>query len=83
MEDLICYAGHGLSISVGFSNDTYEQNVLQDVIVKDCILQGGENGIHIRTHVDGTTGLIQNITYDNIQFQGLFDMYRNLQNLVL
>lgn len=72
VEDMVCYGGHGLSISVGFSNESYEQNVLRNVIIKDSILQGGENAIHIKTHVDGTIGLIQNITYQNIEFQGLF-----------
>lgn len=75
VEDMVCYGGHGLSISVGFSNESYEQNVLKNVIIKDSILEGGENAIHVKTHVDGGIGLIQNITYENIDFQGLLKTF--------
>lgn len=70
MENFVCYGGHGLSLSVGFSNETYEQNVLQNVTIRDSILKGGDNAIHIKTHVDAIEGLVQNITYKNIEFQG-------------
>lgn len=33
-------------------------------------MKGGTNGIHIKTHTDGGIGLLQNITYENIEING-------------
>ncbi|XP_050303599.1 uncharacterized protein LOC126741265 [Anthonomus grandis grandis] len=66
VDQMSCFGGHGLSISVGFSNESVQQNTLSNVIVSDSVIQNGENGIHIKTHVDGGLGSITNVTYKNI-----------------
>lgn len=68
IDDFYCHGGHGLSISVGFSNDSFALNMLSNVIFRNSHLEGGENGIHIKTHVDSSKGLMQNITYMNVTF---------------
>lgn len=70
VDNFTCYGSHGLSVSLGFSNDTYELNVLQNVTFKNSFMNGGTNGIHIKTHTDGGNGLLQNITYENIEING-------------
>ncbi|XP_066258091.1 uncharacterized protein [Euwallacea similis] len=79
VDDMICYGGHGLSISVGFSKDTFYLNHLQNVTISNSNLEGGENGIHIKTHIDGGEGLLRNITYDNIVFEGPVNYGINIQ----
>nr|AEE61870.1 unknown [Dendroctonus ponderosae] len=67
IDNLTCYGSHGLSISVGFSQDVFELNSLQNVTFRNSSVTGGDNGIHIKTHVDAGLGLIQNVTYQDIQ----------------
>ncbi|KAL1505594.1 hypothetical protein ABEB36_005123 [Hypothenemus hampei] len=85
VTDFVCQGGHGLSISVGFSNTSVHLNTLKNVTISNSILEGGENGIHIKTHVDAGNGLIQNVTYDNIVFQAPLkygiNIQENYQNL--
>ncbi|KAF7271943.1 hypothetical protein GWI33_015241 [Rhynchophorus ferrugineus] len=70
IDDFYCHGGHGLSISVGFSNDSFALNTLFNVTFSNSHLEGGENGIHIKTHIDSSKGLMQNITYRNVTFNG-------------
>ncbi|CAG9764575.1 unnamed protein product [Ceutorhynchus assimilis] len=79
IDDLTCYGGHGLSISVGFSNESIAQNTLRNVAVMNSVLMGGQNGIHIKTHVDGGLGVIENVTYSNIVLHGLGSYGINIQ----
>lgn len=72
IDNFTCFGSHGLSISVSCGNETYEQNHIENVTVRNSILMGSDNGIHIKTHVDGAPGLLQNVTYENIQFEGQF-----------
>lgn len=85
VDNFYCHGGHGLSISVGFSNDSIPLNTLRNVTISNSMLYGGENGIHIKTHVDGWIGSIENITYENILIRGpasyginIQENYRNL-----
>ncbi|KAH1020808.1 hypothetical protein HUJ04_010407 [Dendroctonus ponderosae] len=53
-----------------------------DVIVLEnfnSIVKGGDNGIHIKTHVDGGDGIISNVTYENIILDGALKYGVNVQ----
>ncbi|ERL89407.1 hypothetical protein D910_06775 [Dendroctonus ponderosae] len=79
VDKFICYGGHGLSISVGFSNDSFVLNTLINVTISNSIVKGGDNGIHIKTHVDGGDGIISNVTYENIILDGALKYGVNVQ----
>ncbi|CAG9760825.1 unnamed protein product [Ceutorhynchus assimilis] len=69
VHDMECYGTHGLSISVGFSNDSIKDNplnTLSNVHISNSIVHGGENVIHIKTHNEGGYGIIENVTYENL-----------------
>ncbi|XP_060534909.1 polygalacturonase-like [Cylas formicarius] len=66
VHDLFCHGSHGLSISVGFSNDSVPLNTLENVTIADSVIVNSDNGIHIKTHIDGGYGSIKNVTYRNI-----------------
>lgn len=70
VHHLTCYGSHGISISVGFSNDSMEQNTLTDVLIEEALIFEAMSGIHIKTHIDAGVGLIRNITYRNIGIIG-------------
>ncbi|KAH1020838.1 hypothetical protein HUJ04_010434 [Dendroctonus ponderosae] len=70
VDDVICYGGHGLTLSVGLSADNVELNTLVNVTFINSILSGGKNAIHIKTHVDGGAGKIEKVVYKNIEFVG-------------
>ncbi|XP_066152562.1 uncharacterized protein [Euwallacea fornicatus] len=70
VDNMICYGGRGLTISVGFSDNIFAYNLLQNITIKNSILERGENGINIKTRVDGVIGLLRNITFENINFEG-------------
>ncbi|XP_019761280.2 probable endopolygalacturonase I [Dendroctonus ponderosae] len=72
VHHLTCYGSHGISISVGFSNDSIEQNTLSDVLIEDALIFEAMSGIHIKTHIDAGVGLIRNITYRNIGIIGSY-----------
>lgn len=57
---------------MGFSANDTSVNTLTNVTIKDSYLEGGQNGIHIKTHNDGGQGLISDVTYSNITFNGEF-----------
>lgn len=70
VSNLYCHGSHGLSISVGFSNDSIALNTIQNVSFYNSILDGGRNGIHVKTHVDGGIGNITGVIYKNITMRG-------------
>ncbi|KAH1026480.1 hypothetical protein HUJ05_000145 [Dendroctonus ponderosae] len=72
VHHLTCYGSHGISISVGFSNDSIEQNTLSDVLIEDALIFEAMSGIHIKTHIDAGVGLIRNVTYRNIGIIGSY-----------
>lgn len=62
-----CSGGHGLSIgSVGGRSD----NTVDGVRIEDSNVVGSQNGVRIKT-VSGATGLVNNVTYSNIQMSGI------------
>ncbi|XP_060534979.1 polygalacturonase-like [Cylas formicarius] len=79
VDNFFCHGGHGLSLSVGFSNDSIKLNTLTNVVIRNSVLELGENAIHIKTHADGGEGLINNVTYEDIQFTGLTKYGINIQ----
>ncbi|XP_060535388.1 polygalacturonase-like [Cylas formicarius] len=70
VENLFCHGSHGLSLSVGFSNDSFVKNSVDNVTVRNSTLVNGENAIHIKTHTNAGQGLISNILYEDITFEG-------------
>nr|AEE62392.1 unknown [Dendroctonus ponderosae] len=86
VDDVICYGGHGLTLSVGLSADNVELNTLVNVTFINSILSGGKNAIHIKTHVDGGAGKIEKVVYKNIEFVGLSEygiiIQENYKNLL-
>ncbi|XP_060535592.1 polygalacturonase-like [Cylas formicarius] len=79
VDNVHCVGSHGLSISVGFSNDSVKLNTLTNVVISNSVLEFGENGIHVKTHVDGGEGLINNVTYENIRLSGPINYGINIQ----
>lgn len=68
-----------MSVSVGFTNDSIPLNTAKNITFSNSILKGGENGIHLKTHVDGGEGLMEDITYQNIQFENSSKCGINIQ----
>ncbi|CAG9827641.1 unnamed protein product [Diabrotica balteata] len=66
ISNLNCSGGHGLSLSVGMNKKDPSVNVVSNVTFTDCSVTHSRNGIHVKTHRDGTTGYISNVTYNNI-----------------
>ncbi|KAF7280327.1 hypothetical protein GWI33_006236 [Rhynchophorus ferrugineus] len=73
VSNLLCHGSHGLSLSVGFSNDSFETNTLTDVVIEDSIIIDAMDGIHIKTHIDAGEGIIRNVTYRNIFMIGSYE----------
>ncbi|KAL1505593.1 hypothetical protein ABEB36_005122 [Hypothenemus hampei] len=71
VSNLYCHGSHGLSISVGFSNDSIALNTILNVSFTNSIVEAGRNGIHIKTHVDGGNGNITGVTYKNITLRDI------------
>ncbi|CAG9762845.1 unnamed protein product [Ceutorhynchus assimilis] len=71
VSNLYCHGSHGLSISVGFSNDSVALNTIRNVSFSNSILDGGRNGIHIKTHIDGGFGNITGVIYSNITIKDI------------
>ncbi|SPO25627.1 probable PGU1 - Endo-polygalacturonase [Ustilago trichophora] len=62
-----CSGGHGLSIgSVGGRSD----NTVDGVVIANSNVVKSQNGVRIKT-VSGATGLVNNVTYSNIQMSGI------------
>ncbi|KAF7271942.1 hypothetical protein GWI33_015240 [Rhynchophorus ferrugineus] len=79
IDNFYCHGGHGLSVSVGFSDDSVELNTLSNVTISNSVLEKGQNAIHVKTHVDSGNGSISNVTYENITFKGLTSTGINIQ----
>ncbi|XP_050303707.1 polygalacturonase-like, partial [Anthonomus grandis grandis] len=84
VSNLFCHGSHGLSISVGFSNDSIQLNTILNVSFADSVVTSGRNGIHVKTHVDGgygnITGVVfKNITLKEISYNGIL-IEENYQN---
>lgn len=60
---MFCHGSHGFSLSVAAST-------VENVVVENSIITMSENGIHVKTHVDGGEGLIKNILFRNITMLG-------------
>nr|AEE63609.1 unknown [Dendroctonus ponderosae] len=71
VSNLYCHGGHGLSISVGFSNDSIALNTIQNVSFVNSVMDGGRNGIHVKTHVDGGIGNITGVIYKNVTMRAI------------
>nr|AEE61566.1 unknown [Dendroctonus ponderosae] len=73
VSNVLCYNTHGLSLSVGFNNDTSSinpLNTLKNVTFFNASMHGDENAIHIKTHNEGGLGFIEDVLYENIQLSG-------------
>ncbi|KAI9147131.1 endo-polygalacturonase [Paramyrothecium foliicola] len=67
VSNLYCYGGHGLSIgSVGGKSN----NTVDGVTFINSQIVNSENGARIKSN-SGTTGTINNVTYQNITLQGI------------
>ncbi|KAJ3254044.1 hypothetical protein HDU77_004266 [Chytriomyces hyalinus] len=60
-----CIGGHGISISVK------EGGIVENVLVKDCVVKQSTNAIRIKTLYQAKTGHVSNIAYNNVQFDGI------------
>ncbi|XP_018324497.1 probable endopolygalacturonase B [Agrilus planipennis] len=62
-----CYGGHGISIgSVGGR----ENNVVENILIKNNTVVNSENGIRIKTNYN-TTGIVRNITFEDITIENI------------
>ncbi|XP_060528071.1 polygalacturonase-like [Cylas formicarius] len=77
--NLECTGGHGLSLSVGFSTTSVEDNTVTNVTFTDSKVIDSRNAIHIKTHRDAGDGAIKDITYKNIQFDGVLHYGINVE----
>ncbi|GJC89558.1 polygalacturonase [Colletotrichum liriopes] len=67
VSNLYCYGGHGLSIgSVGGKSN----NTVDGVTFINSQIVNSENGCRIKSN-SGTTGTINNVTYQNISLSGI------------
>ncbi|XP_072396250.1 polygalacturonase-like isoform X2 [Diabrotica undecimpunctata] len=71
ISNLNCSGGHGLSLSVGMNKIDPSVNVVSNVTFTDCSVTHSRNGIHVKTHRDGTTGYISDVTYNNIHLSSI------------
>nr|AIB04038.1 polygalacturonase PG5-2 [Apolygus lucorum] len=66
-EKNTCIGGHGISIgSIGGRSN----NVVDDVLVKDCKVINNDNGIRIKTKSDAT-GLVKNVKFINVELENI------------
>ncbi|XP_018324491.1 probable endopolygalacturonase B [Agrilus planipennis] len=64
-----CHGGHGISVgSVGGRAN----NVVENVFIKNNTVVNSENGIRIKTNYN-TTGIITNVTYEDITIENITD----------
>ncbi|XP_060535425.1 polygalacturonase-like [Cylas formicarius] len=77
LTGLTCSGGHGLSLSVGQNSGS--DNTVSNVTFVDSSVSNSRNGIHVKTHTDGGTGFIKNVTYRNIQMTGITRFIINIQ----
>ncbi|KAL1509619.1 hypothetical protein ABEB36_004329 [Hypothenemus hampei] len=70
--NMLCHGSHGLSLSVGFSNETIALNTLTDVVIENSTIIDAMDGIHVKTHIDAGKGQLTNVTYRNINILGSY-----------
>ncbi|CAN1782723.1 Exopolygalacturonase (Fragment) [Linum perenne] len=71
ISKVFCGPGHGISIgSLGFYPNN-KNDIVTGVTVSDCTFQGTSDGVRIKTWASPNTGLASNITYRNIQMDGV------------
>ncbi|XP_018324487.1 probable endopolygalacturonase B [Agrilus planipennis] len=64
-----CYGGHGISIgSVGGRSN----NVVENILIKNNTVVNSQNGVRIKTNYN-TTGIITNVTYEDITIENITD----------
>lgn len=72
VSNVSCYGGHGLSISVGFSDDDFERNSAHNILFENCLVDFSPNGIHVKTHSDSGPGILTNVVYKNIKLHSKY-----------
>ncbi|KAI8615636.1 glycoside hydrolase [Chytriomyces sp. MP71] len=60
-----CIGGHGISIA------TYSTGVVENVLVKDCVVKDSYNGIRIKTQYQSQGGRVSNVVYENLHFDNV------------
>ncbi|CAN1197999.1 Exopolygalacturonase (Fragment) [Linum perenne] len=71
ISNVFCGPGHGISIgSLGFYPNN-ENDVVTGVTVSNCTFQGTSDGVRIKTWASANAGLVSNVTYRNIQMDGV------------
>ncbi|KAH6657882.1 endopolygalacturonase [Truncatella angustata] len=69
VSNMYCSGGHGLSIgSIGGKSN----NTVSGVTFSDSVVVNSENACRIKSN-SGTTGTIENVTYQNITMSGITD----------
>ncbi|XP_072380408.1 polygalacturonase-like [Diabrotica undecimpunctata] len=69
-RNLECYGSHGLSFSVGNSNnDNAASGTIRNITFTDCLVANGLYGIHVKTKKG--TGILTDVTYENIRLSGI------------
>ncbi|KAH9881893.1 hypothetical protein J1614_001064 [Plenodomus biglobosus] len=67
INNMHCNGSHGLSIgSVGGKSN----NIVTNIQFRDSVVSNSENGVRIKTN-ENTTGLIQNILFENIRVENI------------
>ncbi|KAI8631654.1 glycosyl hydrolases family 28-domain-containing protein [Xylariaceae sp. FL1651] len=75
INNMYCSGGHGLSIgSIGGKSN----NTVNGVTFSNSVIVNSENGARIKTN-SGETGLVENVTYQNITLSGISDYGIDIQ----
>ncbi|KAJ3246361.1 hypothetical protein HDU78_007263 [Chytriomyces hyalinus] len=69
----VCIGGHGISISAK------EGGIVENVLVKDCVVKQSTNAIRIKTLYKATSGHVSNVVYDNVSFEGITKIGLSIQ----
>ncbi|KAJ3232808.1 hypothetical protein HDU81_002716 [Chytriomyces hyalinus] len=59
-------SGNGITIQ-----NSSEGGIVENVLVKDCVVKQSTNAIRIKTLYQEKTGHVSNIAYNNVQFDGI------------
>ncbi|KAJ3235766.1 hypothetical protein HDU81_000184 [Chytriomyces hyalinus] len=68
-----CIGGHGISISAK------EGGIVENVLVKDCVVKQSTNAIRIKTLYKATSGHVSNVVYDNVSFEDISKIGLSIQ----
>jgi polygalacturonase len=75
VNNMYCSGGHGLSIgSIGGKSN----NTVNGVTFSNSVIVNSENGARIKSN-SGETGLVENVTYQNITLSGIADYGIDIQ----